>query len=294
MNNVKLYYELGNTIESIAKILNTTETYVLSEIEKLSESSREIRKANLKTKKYLENNNIISFSKAKLKKELLYNDDIEKWIIRPSHIKNKNSSIYFKGIVFLKDITDFITSCEVSSYNVAISPCHNKDIWTHNSPEEIDEKTNEIIFKEGERYTRCSPKIPHFHYIIQFESKETFETMYNLHKEIAHNNIAPIPITKIINEYQNLCHENTKRKHIYDRLDNTHINNFSITLTKKDKQKILRDIIKNIKENNINTLKDLKNYYKNADEFLKVISINENILTNLLRKDFYHERKTKK
>lgn len=285
---IQKYFELGKTYEEITKLVGVSKSTVIREIKKLPANSQEARDFNKKSKTNINNTDNVIISQ----KDLINQDINEGWVVDLKKLKDedKQSSHFFMGIIYPEniDIDDFIRFCEVKGYKVALSPYHNKDLWLHDSPKEIDEETGEVIFDEGERYKKGDKKKAHYHYIIQFDFKQNFKTMYSIHMNLANNRVCPKIVYNPFMMYEYLWHKNedfSKKAH-YDKKEVVIINGFCPTLTVSDKNLILSDIVKVVRKNNYTTFEEIELHYKYSTEIIEVLSSRSYHLKNILNEEW--------
>lgn len=156
---------------------------------------------------------------------------------------------YFTFLLYPESIPDdWLSKLELTGIPMAISPLHDKD------------KSS----VEGEEY-----KKPHYHVIYIANNPVTAESVRNrIKRALGDKSIAKVQIisTTVENMYLYLTHESKdavdKNKHVYDKQDIIHLNNFDIDRyitesveEKEDLYNLLCDIIDQYQLANIRELR---------------------------------------
>lgn len=286
LEKFKEMYEQGETLEKIAEEMGISKSTVIRKTKKLPACSQEARDLNKRSKQFLNSSNYIT-------NDLIYQDEEEGWLIDLKKIKevDRTSSTHWMGIIYFKtgeEIEEFIRECRNRGLKVAISPLHNKDWWLHDSPEVIDEETGEVIFEEGELYKVGDIKKWHWHYNIQFTGKQSFKFMYNLHKTLAKNNVAPKPIYSPLGAFEYLWHKNEDLsvKKLYSRDEVVIINGYNPTLTTSEKDLILREIVLVIRENHFTNQKQVEEYFHYSNEIITTMGSRNYYISKILDEEW--------
>lgn len=142
--------------------------------------------------------------------------------------------------------------------SMAVSPLHDMD-------EKKDEDTwnsNDVI-RNGKHY-----KKPHYHVIYIARNPVTIESVRNkIKRKLGNSSIAHVEILDYIKgSYEYLTHESkdaiAKNKHIYDKKNILHINDFDldryITLDESQKRELRDQLVEIINQCGIVNLKELK------------------------------------
>lgn len=156
--------------------------------------------------------------------------------------------------------TDWEMKIEMLGYPCAISPLHDKDIM------KVTED-GEIIYKK-----------PHYHGLMVLPSPVTAQAVRNkLANALGGKGLASmvqIVNKSVDNMYSYLTHESkdaiAKNKHVYDKADLKHLNEFDISryivFDTTDKKIIRESVIAKIKERSLKNIMDLADY-ANSDEW---------------------------
>lgn len=117
---------------------------------------------------------------------------------------------------------DWIEQLQQTGLEIAISPLHDKDVWT----EEDEEKNPDN--KAG------TPKKPHYHVILCYQGPATFASVKAITDAL--HQPAPKKCESVKGNYDYLTHKNRPEKAQYDKADVQHLNGFCI-LDKADMQR---------------------------------------------------------
>lgn len=281
---LKKMFEMGMSYKDIIKELNISKSTLIRAIKKLPEASQEAREYNKKMSSYLNNN--ITYA------DLMCQDDEEGWIINMKHLRDvdKQSSRYFMGIGYeeVQPISEFVKECTNRGLKVAVSPLHNRDVWLHDSSVVVDNETGEIIFALGERYKTGDLKKEHYHYVMQFSAKVTFDFMYELHKVITKNRVIPKVVYSPLGAFEYLWHKNEDMslKAHYSRDDVIIVNGFNPELTIADKDLILKEIVMKIREYHFTQQREVEEFFKYATEVITVMGVRNYYINNVLNEEW--------
>ncbi|HEM2652527.1 replication protein (plasmid) [Streptococcus suis] len=202
----------------------------------------------------------------------------------------KEKARYFTFLLYPESIpSDWELKLELLGIPIAVSPLHDKDL-------------SDV---EGQKY-----KKPHYHVIYVSKNPVTADSVrIKIKRALGDNSVALVQIirTSIENTYLYLTHESKdaieKKKHVYDKVDITLLNNFDIdryiTLDVEEKDDMLNEVCDLIDEYDIANMRELRRFVKlnGAEHGLPSIKIINSVLrshTGLIRLYFdavYQERK---
>lgn len=210
----------------------------------------------------------------------LYEDTEEGWVydVAEEEYKSRQTSRTFAGIVYgLTDETrlELAEKLEAKGYGGQISPIHDKDLWTHDSPSVVDEETGEILEEEGSRYKAGDRKKPHVHVMVQLDTNIT-KRMFN---GMIHSVLPDTPLWIIVTTvkgYHNYLTHHTEAamkagKYLYEEDEIITFGNFEMIMTKKDKQLIISMIAAEIMEEHICYLNELVKRHLHVPEEIGII-----------------------
>lgn len=161
----------------------------------------------------------------------------------------KEKARYFTFILYPESIpADWIEKLESLGYPIAISPLHDKD------------KSD----LEGQEY-----KKPHYHIIYVANNPVTADSVrVKIKRLLGNKSIAKVQIvaTSVENTYLYLTHQSkdaiAKNKHIYDKDDIVHLNNFDIdryiTVSVEEKEDLYNLVCDLIIDYDLANIKELK------------------------------------
>ena len=171
--------------------------------------------------------------------------------------------------------TDYLDIIQNTGLMCAISPLHNKDV---NPDGEI--------------------KKEHYHFIVKYDGPTTFNQVKQLTDSL--NCTIPIKLESLRGMYRYHLHLDNPEKYQYDDRDRTLLNGFDPkdvdALTQTEIQKLLKDIIIFIKENDILEYSDLLDIFTDNDlcDLLQVAMTHTIMLnTYITSKRHIHENKIK-
>lgn len=202
----------------------------------------------------------------------------------------KEKARYFTFLLYPESIPeDWQLKLELLALPIAISPLHDKD------------KSNQ----EGQIF-----KKPHYHCVYVASNPVTVDSVRNkIQRSLGKKSCAKVQIVKtsMENMYLYLTHESkdavAKNKHVYNKKDIVHLNNFDIdryiTLDVEDKDDLLNDVCDMIDEHGLANIRELRRFVKvNGAKYnlpsMKTINSVLRAHTGLIRLYFdavYQERK---
>lgn len=259
----------GYTHENIAEALGISAKTIQREIKDLPEEyQEEFKGGNVITKlekKYID--------RIKGERELF--EDIEEgWVYHMTEEKLlQQTSGKWWSFIFYSDsaeLEEVIKAFKAKGLEVAISPLHNRDKWTHDSPETTDKETGEIIPK-GARYKCGDRKKEHRHGIVKFDQPVSFRTANGIIREITNGPYAQKCLS-ITGAYEYFVHKNNPEKFQYDCEEIIRINGFRLELTKTEKKLMTNEISKKVIDENIDEFNSLINAYRDQIEYINLIS----------------------
>lgn len=161
------------------------------------------------------------------------------------------STIVYEDKYKIEYIIDML---EDSGIICAISPRHDKDIYTQEDYEKWERKNeNKPEWKVGDF------KKPHYHVLIHFNGPTTYNNIKNICDMIG----ATIPKKVYSNAgyYKYLCHLENDDKAKYEPKDIKIINGFEVTMTDNEEIVMTQEIIRDIKTQEFREYKDIVDYY---------------------------------
>lgn len=147
-------------------------------------------------------------------KELLGNNEVLSSSAKPKGetIKKRN----WIGIVYPESLpSDWIDILKKTGLQIAVSPLHDKDVYTKK-----DEEKNPA-HKAG------TPKKPHYHVILVYNGPTSFKVVTALIREKL-NGLYPESVASIRAYYRYLTHKDDPDKYQYDENEIQHLNGFNV------------------------------------------------------------------
>lgn len=192
--------------------------------------------------------------------------------------KSQPKATYFTFLLYPESIPDnWIELLESTGLQMAISPLHNRD-----------KTEKKELLEQGQKF-----KKEHYHVIYIAKNAITPEAVRNRIKRLlgdkSVNMVQPIA-TSVVNAYLYLTHESkdaiAKKKHVYDKKDIIHLNNFDVDRFEMFDVHEKRDMINSITE--IIRAYELINVIELAEffdekEWIKILKENGHTLPNELK-----------
>lgn len=162
----------------------------------------------------------------------------------------KEKARYFTFLLYPESIpSDWELKLETLGVPIAVSPLHDKD------------KSN----VEGQKY-----KKPHYHVLYIAKNPVTTDSVrWKIKKLLGEKSLAMVQVVlNVENTYLYLTHESkdaiAKKKHVYDRADIKHINNFDIdryvTLDVEEKAELFNVVVSLIRAYTLQNIFDLYDF----------------------------------
>lgn len=147
--------------------------------------------------------------------------------------------------------SDWKEQLERTHVAIAVSPLHDKDVWT-----DADEDENPL-------HVAGTTKKPHWHVVLYFESLKSSQQVVSLLSPLGISYAEPVESPTAYNRY--LCHLDNPDKATYDVADVLKLNGAKCDMSKpkptRDEQRIIRDeILHHIEENNVTEYGELVLY----------------------------------
>ena len=221
-------------------------------------------------------------AKAEHLKELkrLYEDTEEGWVFDAAEeeYKSRLMSRTFAGIVYgLTDETrlELAQKLEAKGFGGQMSPIHDKDLWTHDSPPVVDEETGEILEEEGSRYKAGDRKKPHVHVMIQVDNNKTKKEFNAMIHTILPDTPLWIIVTTVKGYHNYLTHHTEAAmkagKYLYEEDEVITFGSFEMIMTKKDRQLIISMLAAEIMEEHICYMNELVEKHIHIPEEIGII-----------------------
>lgn len=289
VEQVSILLSEGYTQEVIAEKLNITSRTVRNIKKELTEKNPELAQI------LSENNSKMRVRKSqeefydKIRREKEIFEDIEEgWTyhLTAEELVQKESSKWWSFIVYPESADKYWKErLKALNCELAISPLHDKDIWTHDSEEVIDEETGEVIEERGSRYKIGDPKKSHWHCIIKFEKTVKFEEANRLIRDITRGPYAQ-KCMSLKGAYEYFVHLNDPNKYQYEKSEIEKCNGFILEPTSADRAKLLNEIGKTVNEKEFVNIEEVRAYYEDQYEYISVIARNAYFIEKLTTVNF--------
>lgn len=163
---------------------------------------------------------------------------------------------YYAMIVYPESAEDWLDKLINTGIAFAVSPLHDKDQYSEDSPAETDSETGEVIPK-GNKYKAGDFKKAHNHIVLDYGERVAYRNA----KALAQTLNAPTPqyisgdgreqiLRKVAGAYEYLNHSNAPTKYQYPD-EPTCFNGFEPPLTEETTEHILTDIFQMILDEQI-------------------------------------------
>lgn len=266
----------GATLEETAEATGVSRRTVAGIKKELTETSPELAQ-QLNENKY--NRNILK-SEAKfldkIKKEQILFEDIEEgWTyhLTAEELRHRESSKWWSFIVYPESAgKDWKERLRLLGCELAISPLHDKDLWTHDSPEIIDEETGEIIEEKGSKYKCGERKKAHWHCIIKFEKTIKYKEANRIVRTITNGPYLQ-KCMSLKGQYEYFTHMNNPEKYQYEKDEIERYNGFIIEATQTDRIIMIDEIGRVIAEKGFLDLGEVRKHYEGQYEYINVIAL---------------------
>ena len=266
----------GATLEEVAEATGVSRRTVASIKKELIEIIPELAQT-LNENKY---NRYIQKSEAKYlakieKEQELFEDIEEGWVyhLTAEEIRHKESSKWWSFIVYPESaVKNWKEKLRLLGCELAISPLHDKDFWTHDSPEIVDEETGEVIEEKGSRYKCGDRKKAHWHCIIKFEKTIKYKEANEIVRAITNGPYLQ-KCMSLKGQYEYFTHMNNPEKYQYDKSEIERYNGFIIEATQTDRIIMIDEIGRVIEEKGFLDLGEVRKHYEGQYEYINVIAL---------------------
>lgn len=223
------------------------------------------------------------------KEIVLFEDKEEGWVYHVTNLNelNKMRGIWWNVIIYPESAPEnWQTLLKNMNNACAISPLHDKDVWTHDSDEYIDFKTGKL-YKKGERFKAGDRKKAHYHVIIVLEKPASFKEMNGVLQTIF--NCPYIQKCRSLkNSYEYFTHINAPEKYQgYSKDEIIKFNNFRIEPNNYEKGLIAQDIVNIIKEKGFDKWHEVVFYFKDDIEYLIQLQVKSAFFIGLVRSIYF-------
>lgn len=266
----------GATLEEVAEVTGVSRRTVASIKKELTENNPELAQT-LNENKY---NRHIQKSEEKYltkieKEQELFEDIEEGWVyhLTAEEIRHRESSKWWSFIVYPESAEkNWKEKLQLLGCELAISPLHDKDLWTHDSPEVVDEETGEVIEEKGSRYKCGEKKKSHWHCIIKFEKTIKYKEANKIIRAITNGPYLQ-KCMSLKGQYEYFTHMNNPEKYQYEKSEIERYNGFIIEATQTDRIIMIDEIGRVIAEKEFLDLGEVRKHYEGQYEYINVIAL---------------------
>lgn len=183
--------------------------------------------------------------------------------------KSQPKSTYFTFLLYPDSIPDnWIELLESTGLQMAISPLHNKD-----------KTEKKELLEQGQEF-----KKEHYHVIYISKNAITPDAVRNRIKRLLGDksiNMVQAIATSVVNAYLYLTHESkdaiAKKKHVYDKKDIIHLNNFDVDRFEMfdvhEKRDMINSIVEIVKSLELTNIIELSEFFDNEENVKRAKSI---------------------
>lgn len=228
----------------------------------------------------------------KIEKELLlYEDETEGWVwhVTKGDIRLRQSGMWWNVIVYPESAPyNWIEKLRVLGYRIAISPLHDKDFWSHDSPEYVNPETGEIIEK-GKLYKTGDRKKAHWHVIVVTDTRVGYREINDELRNICHCPYIQ-KCRSLKNSYDYFLHINAPEKYQgYDKDEIQTYNNFHVEPTKYEMAILVSEMVEMIQSHDITEWCDCVEYFKNDPEFTLMLTMRTGYFMGYIKSRYYKQ-----
>lgn len=279
----------GNTQEEVSELTGLGVRTVRNIKKELTETNPELAQTLTENKynRYIQKSEAKYYEKIEKEKELF--EDIEEgWVyhLTAEELRHRESSKWWSFIVYPESATPrWKDSLRLLGCELAISPLHDKDLWTHDSPEVVDEETGEIIEEKGSRYKCGEKKKPHWHCIIKFEKTIKYKEANEIVRAYTNGPYLQ-KCMSLKGQYEYFTHMNNPEKYQYEKDEIERYNGFIIEATQADRIVIIDEIGREIEKKGFLDLGQVRKHYEGQYEYINVISLKAYYFEKLTQVNF--------
>lgn len=279
----------GSTQEEVAELLGISRRTVIRIKKELAQTSQELAQT-INENKY--NRYVSKMEESYLKKigkeKALFEDAEEGWTyhLTAEELAHKQSSKWWSFIVYPESAEpNWKEKLRNLQCEIAISPLHDKDLWTHDSPEVVDEETGEVIEEKGSRYKCGTRKKAHWHCIIKFDRTISYKEANAIVRKITNGPYLQ-KCMSLKGQYEYFVHMNNPDKYQYEKDEIEKYNGFIIETTQADKIVLIDEIGKTISENMFTNIEEIRQHYEGQYEYINVLALKSYYFEKLTQVNF--------
>ena len=215
----------------------------------------------------------------------LYEDIAEGWTyhLTKHDDRIRQQGLWWSFIAYPESVPEnWLERLQATHMQIAISPLHDKDTWSHDSPEMINAETGEIIEK-GARYKMGDRKKAHWHGIVKTDKKCSWREMNALLQNILHCPYIQ-KCRSLQKAYEYFLHRNhPDRYQGYFKDEIIRMNGFVIEPTKFEQGTMYDEIVTTIIENCYTTWTEVFKHWHGQPEYVLLLSSRPAVVTEVLK-----------
>ena len=278
----------GHTIKDIALETGVSEKTV-SKYKKTSPEPLKVSASSEDTSLQIDYTTVLSKREEKIAKKILkevalYEDEIEGWTYHLTEHDDRirQQGLWWSFIVYDDSVPEnYIEKLQATGMQVALSPWHDKDTWSHDSPEMVNAETGEIIPK-GARYKMGDRKKMHRHGIVKTDKKCSWREMNTLLQNMLHCPYIQ-KCRSLKNAYDYFLHINAPEKYQgYFKEEIIKMNGFVVEPTKFEQGVLYDEVAQKILDYEFTTWTQLFRLYQGQPEYILLLSSRPTMFTKLL------------
>lgn len=278
----------GHTIKDIALETGVSEKTV-SKYKKTSPEPLKVSASSEDTNLQIDYTTVLSKREEKIAKKILkevalYEDDVEGWTyhLTAHDDRIRQQGLWWSFIVYDDSVPEnYIEKLQATGMQVALSPWHDKDTWSHDSPEMVNAETGEIIPK-GARYKMGDRKKMHRHGIVKTDKKCSWREMNTLLQNMLHCPYIQ-KCRSLKNAYDYFLHINAPEKYQkYEKDEIIKMNGFVVEPTKFEQGVLYDEVAQKILDYEFTTWTQLFRLYQGQPEYILLLSSRPTMFTKLL------------
>ena len=212
---------------------------------------------------------------AKMSREKeLYEDDTEGWTyhVTAQQLADRSGALWWWTIVYPESAPEdwrekLRQKCLMCGWQVAISPLHDKDVWTHDSPKTV---IDGLEYAAGARYRAGDVKKSHWHVIIKLPIKVKYMAFATVIQDLLH---CPYPqrVGSLKGAYDYLVHAGQPDKYQYEISEIERMGGFCVEPTVRERAYMLGELLDRIHREEIYDFDYFCSLYVDQVDYISVI-----------------------
>ena len=218
----------------------------------------------------------------------LYEDNEEGWSfhLTAHDDRIRQQGLWWSAICYEDSVPEnYIERLKATGMQVALSPWHDKDWWSHDSEEMVNAETGEVI-PRGARYKKGDRKKCHRHIIVKTDKKCSWREMNALLQNILHCPYIQ-KCRSLKGAFEYFLHLNDPNKYQgYFKDEIIRLNGFVIEPTKFEQGILYDEIVHTVIEYKFTTWTEVCKLYHGQPEYMLLLSSRPAIITEVLKENW--------